>query len=232
MKNMEWINLGDANFFDYGGTMVRYDKKYDQYDFFHLDVLSENGHITKYAYYGTVTDLTDWTDQSCLKLAASEYDNVNDFIQADPANAVATLVEELPYGPMEFNATNWMRTGAYSLTRKDFVCTDEELVKMMRDIDIPEEFIPTLRFKVRSYFAHDFSGLSSSLEANDPDEALAFILTELQRGGFIQVDDRIDDKSFRIDADRYAKAVESGVEVDIDLNYMVVSYNDDDLGGM
>lgn len=138
----EWKNMGDINFVDYGGVMVkRDDERPNDYHFFKLDIGKD-----KYAYSGTVCDIYDYADTEVIKELSREmgYDDndVESFIKNHPEQTVVELVTNYGYGSLEFGSRNCKGVGQYSLDSKDFMLSHNELVAFMEKLNIPEGYIP------------------------------------------------------------------------------------------
>lgn len=138
MKN-EWENYGDVNFFDYGGTMIKRAGD-DEFEYFHLIVDGED----KYAFHGTLMFLSDYVDDLNKEARDYGYKNGREWLDKDPEFAASYLLENYGYGVLEFSPTNHDGLGAYSLNYADFLLTDEQLSDFMREVAIPEEYIPEI----------------------------------------------------------------------------------------
>ena len=217
-KEFEWQNLGDVNFFDYGGIMVRRTERSDEFEFFMLQISAEGD---KYAYNGIVTYLEDHEADFAGIAEEFGYDSAAAIMKEAPELCVRELLETFGYGPLEFNARNCRGTGEYSLDTNDFKLNDEELCNFMRSVDIPEEFIPELEYEAVSRYGD--RGVKASLKSNSWEEIQAFAHEELMSGAPTEIIDHNDGSRVLIDPDEYAIHFNGDFPIDpaypLELNY-------------
>lgn len=198
----EWINFGDVNFSDHGGVMV---KKVDYgYDFFQVKI-DDIGN--RYAFHGNIADLSDYIDEPCVIDAAEEfgYSNAADFVNNDPLRVVVCLVEDYGYGPLEFNARNHEHEGVYSLDITDFALSEYELANFMKEVEIPDKFIPSFEYTVESFYTDIINGTGTHqkgmTKTNEWSDVEKYSHYNLMNGYDVEITDG-EYKVF-INADRY-----------------------------
>lgn len=211
-----WVNYGDVNFFEHGGTMVKKDPDIEgAYNFFHL---ARSGEGDRFAFSGTVTDLNDYKDEGCLKETyesirdARNYACIGDMLRDDPMMCVADLVPNYGCGPFEFSPRNCRGTGEYSMRWEDFKVNDQELVGFMQDLDIPAEYIPDLEYEAVSRYGS--TGTEATFQSNNWEEIKDFAHGKLMSGYVVEITDRENGSSVMLDPGEYAEKFDGEFPVD------------------
>ena len=222
----EWNNHGDVNFADYGGVMTRTnDERPNDVEFFQIQISAEGD---RFAYHGTVVDVTDYTDNEYIKEEAEAQGKTpEEYIKENPEQAAVILVENYGYGAMEFSATNKDGQGAYSLDPNDFKLSEQELAEFMKKVEIPDNYLPSFEYELTSRYGKD--GVEDTFKTNDWSEVEAWSHEKLMDGLAVEIKDVKDGKSAEIDPDRYQKTFDArNSEFPVDERYMEVDYGDND----
>lgn len=133
----KWENYGDVNFTEYGGTMIRQQGD-DEFEYFHLIVDGDE----KYAFHGTLMFLSDYVDDLNKMAKDYGYQDGKSWLNKDPDFAACCILENYGCGIVEFSPTNKDGLGAYSMNYEDFKLSEEELLKFMKEVGLPEEYVP------------------------------------------------------------------------------------------
>lgn len=227
MVTNEWINLGDINFSEHGGIMVKKADRPGDFEFFQLLVSGND----KYAMHGTVCDIKGYADEEVIKTAAEESGcTAKEFVENEEKQplAVRALIENYGYGAFEFSPVNVNGQGAYSLDTNDFKLSEQELEQFMKNIDIPTEYWPEFEYKLTSMYEKD-RGVEDTFKTNDWAEVESWSHEKAMNGNFVKIEDEKYGQRVTLEPDRYIDTFElRNGEFPVDERYFSVEYGDEE----
>lgn len=227
-KEIEWINLGDVNFSEHGGIMVRQTDCPGDYEFFQLLV---NGN-DRYAMHGTICDIKNYADElETLKAAAEESGcTVKELVENEETQpiAVKALIENSGYGALDFSPVNVNGEGAYSLNVNDFKLSEQELEQFMKNVDIPAEYWPEFEYQLTSMYEKN-RGIEDTFKTNDWAEVETWAHEKAMKGNFVKIEDEKYGQRVTLEPERYINTFElRNGEFPVDERYFSVEYGDEE----
>ena len=226
-KEIEWINLGDVNFSEHGGIMVKKTACPGDYEFFQLLV---NGN-DRYAMHGMICDIKEYADEEAIKTTAEETGcTTKELVENEETQPVAVraLIENSGYGALDFSPVNVNGEGAYSLNMNDFKLSEQELERFMKNVDIPAEYWPEFEYQLTSMYEKD-RGIEDSFKTNDWAEVQSWAHEKSMQGNFVKIEDEKYSQNVTLEPERYISTFElRNGEFPVDARYFSVEYGDEE----
>jgi len=116
-----------------------------------IDFLKINVNPTdKEAYYGRIINIERFADNPHMKeFVKTHYGScrsASDFIRMAPIRAAMEMLDDYMFGVAQFSPTNYKGRGNYEvLGPMDYRVTDSQLRDFMKQLNIPEKFLPPER---------------------------------------------------------------------------------------
>ncbi len=139
-----WDLCGDINPVDYGGTFVKKEPdECGEYEYIRIVVADDGvGNDTRFLFHGLLAYPEDYLDKSYIEEAyrGRGLTSAKELLEKHPAEFADAVFNNFGYGVFEFSPTNIHGRGEYSMEWKDFVASVEEIVKFLKEHNIPEKY--------------------------------------------------------------------------------------------